>query len=128
MRRAYNGNSRKCASIMHWNLGSRFWDKKRDDIQLLVDQYKPDYLFISEANLFHDTPEHLIEVEGYNLVQAKTMSLYKFSRIVLLCREGTQYSVELNRMEEQVSSIWITLGGKGRKSLLVGGGCIGIIA
>ena len=37
--KAYNGNGRTCVNIMHWNLGPRRWDNKRDDVQLVVDQF-----------------------------------------------------------------------------------------
>ena len=117
----YNGNVKKCISVMHWNLGSRHWDSKRDDIQLLADQMSPDYLYISEANLFHDTPPHLTDIERYKLIKAKTMSKLKFSGIVLLVKEGMIFSVEHNRMEDEFSSIWIKVGGRGRSKLLIGG-------
>ena len=64
--KTYNGNIKSCFSIMHWNLGSRLWDKKRDEVQLLVDEQAPDYLFISEANLLNDKPDHLTNIEGYS--------------------------------------------------------------
>ena len=92
--KSYNGNGGKCINVMHWNLGPRYWEKKRDEIQLLVDQHSPDYLYISEANLFQDTPEHQTLIEGYKLVTAKTMSKLKFSRIVLLVKEGMNFTVE----------------------------------
>ena len=123
--RTLNGNIAKGVQIMHWNLGSRFWDKKRMDIQHLADQYSPDYLYISEANLFHDTPDHLREIEGYKMALARTMESLKFSRIVLLCKEGAQYTVETNLMSKEMSSIWVKLSGKGRKTLLLGGGIQG---
>ena len=103
--KVYNGNGKKCFSVMHWNLDPRHWDRKREDVQLLADQFTPDYLFISEANLFSDTPQHLIHIEGYNMVKSKTMSKLKFSRIILLVKEGMQLSVEHNRMEEEFSII-----------------------
>ena len=84
----YNGNGKKCISVMYWNLGPSFWDKKREEVQLLADSHNPDYLFISEANLFADTPEDLTDIEGYELIMSKTMSKWKFSRIVLLVKDS----------------------------------------
>ena len=121
IKKSYNGNNRNSIHVMHWNLGPRFWDNKREDVQHLVDEYKPDYVFISEANLFHDTPPHKTEIEGYDLVMARTMETLKFSRIILLCKKGAQYKVETNRMSQELSSIWVKLSGRGRKSLLLGG-------
>ena len=119
--RAYNGNIKSSIKVMHWNLGSHHWDKKVNDVQHLVDQHKPDYLFISEANYFHDTPANKTDIEGYDIVFAKTLARLKFSRIVLLARHEMQFTLESSRMEDTISSIWIKTGGKGRKSLLIGG-------
>ncbi len=55
------------------------------------------------------------------LILAKTMTSLKYSRIVLLCKTGLQYKIELDRMSEDISSIWLKVGGRGRKSLLIGG-------
>ena len=106
---------------MQWNLGPRHWNNKRDDVQLLTDQFKPDFLFITEANLYNDTPGHEVEIEGYNMIRAKTTSRLGYSRIVLLCKTGNIYSVESDRMDDDISSVWIKIGGRGRKGLLLGG-------
>ena len=105
---------------MHWNLGSRHWEQKRDEIQLLVDQHGPDFLYISEANLFNGTPDHETHIEGYNLTRAKTTEILGYSRIVLLSKSGINFKLENDRMDDDISSIWIKLGGRGRKSLLIG--------
>ena len=119
--KSYNGNRQSCISIMSWNLGPRHWDKKREDIQLLVDQENPDFVFITEANLFNFIPNHLVEIEGYTLTRAKTTETLGYSRVVLLAKEGLVYTVETTRMHDQVSSIWLRIGGKGRKALTLGG-------
>ena len=117
----YNGNVKGCINIMHWNLGSKRWEKKIDEVQLLVDQYSPDHLFISEANLFQDVPDHLTGIEGYVMTRASTMEHLKYSRIVLLSKIGSAFTVEWNRMDKEVSSIWIKIGSRGNKSLRLGG-------
>ena len=80
----YNGNRSGTVNIVHWNLGSTHWERKREEIQLLADESQADFIFISEANLFADTPEHQIDIDGYNIIKAKTMETLKYSRIVLL--------------------------------------------
>ena len=106
---------------MQWNLGPRHWNNKRDDIQLLTDQYRPDFLYITEANLYNDIPGHEIEIEGYTMIKAKTTSRLGYSRIVLLCKTGNIFSVESERMDDDISSIWVKIGGRGKKGLLLGG-------
>ena len=117
----YNGNRKSSLNIMHWNLGSKYWDKKQNEIQALVDQYTPDILYISEANYFHDTPKHLVDIEGYKMETALTMENLKYSRIILLCREDLIYTVETHRMSNKFSSIWIKVGNRGKSSLRIGG-------
>ena len=40
------------------------------------------YLLISEANFLNNTPDHLTNIEGYNIVKAKTTESLNYSRIV----------------------------------------------
>ena len=117
----YNGNRRSNISVMHWNLGPRNWNNKREDIQLLVDQQKPDFLYVSEANLYNHIPEHERDIEGYSLICAKTTSRLGYSRIVLLCKDGIQYKVQNDLMQDDISSIWVHVGGRGRNGLHIGG-------
>ena len=117
----YNENRKGSISVMHWNLGSRFWERKRDEVQLLVDHQSPDFLFISEANLFSDTLSHLIEIDGYTMTRAKNMESLNYSRIILLSKVGLVYKVEWDRMDREISSIWIKIGNRGNRSLRIGG-------
>ena len=87
----------------------------------MLEETHPEICFISEANLFKDKPDHLCRIEGYNLTRAKTMDHLGYSRIVLLTKEGLNFSLEDGRMENDISTIWIKVGGKGRKGVLVCG-------
>ena len=62
-----NGNGKSTLAISHWNLGSKLWKNKRNQIQALVEQTNPDILFISEANLDDQTPTHESMIAGYTL-------------------------------------------------------------
>ena len=119
--KSYNGNGRSCVTVMHWNLGPRRWDNKTDNVQLLVDQHKPDILYVSEVNLYNEIPDHMCNIKGYIMTKAKTTVGLGYSRIVLLCKAGLQYTVELDRMEGDISSIWIKLGGRVRRGVRVWG-------
>ena len=119
--KSYNGNGKNCVSLMHWNLGSKLWENKHDKIQLLVDQLSPDFLYISEANLMKNTPNHLIDIEGYEMTVADTMEHLQYSRIVLLSKVGQIFTVEHDRMNNDISSIWIKIGSRGKRSLRIGG-------
>ena len=116
-----NGNRITNLKIMHWNLGNKFWKRKVEEIQLLTIDEKPDFLFISEANLFSIDEDYEIRVTGYELNHSKTWQAFNYSRLVLLAREGLQYSIEERYMDEEISSIWICIGGRGRKRTMRGG-------
>ena len=106
---------------MHWNLGSRKWENKRDSIQALVDEFLPEICFISEANLFWGVPDYMTSIEGYDITLAKTWNKLKYSRIVLLTKKGLQFKLEEDRMEDTISTIWIKVGGRGVKGVRICG-------
>ena len=116
-----NGNGKKSVEIVHWNLGSRKWQNKVAEVQALVDEMKPDYCFISEANLAANLPDYQTNILGYEMITPKSHKIYDFSRLVLLSKEGSKFKVEQNRMSPEIASIWISIGGKGKNSTLIGG-------
>ena len=68
-----NGNGKNSLLISHWNLGSKKWVNKRNQIQALVDTDNPDLIFISEANLDELTPPYESLITGYVITLPKTV-------------------------------------------------------
>ena len=66
-------------------------------------------------------PDHMCNIEGYVLTKANTVLSLGYSRLVLLTKIGLVYTVEERRMEEGISTIWIRVGGMGRKAVLICG-------
>ena len=64
----------------------------------------PDVCYISEANIYNGVPDYLCSIEGYTLMRAKTVRTLGYSRLVMLTKEGLQYRLEEDRMEEDISS------------------------
>ena len=54
--RAVHGNRTQCFRVIHWNLGSKHWTKKLVEIEGLLNEKKPELCFITEANLWVNTP------------------------------------------------------------------------
>ena len=125
--RSMNGNIRNCLDVLHWNAGARNWENKRDDIQHLIEDYgRPDMLFISEANRWDGLPEHCSQIVGYHAVFPKSQEIIGFSRILLLVKDGTNYSIEKSLMDdEDVSSNMGTGEGEGEKKSGTGRGVQG---
>ena len=116
-----NGNINKSIKSIHWNLGSRFWDNKSEDIQYLVDEIKPDLAFISEANLFSGLANHMRIIDGYSIVYTSAINTLGYSRLVLIVREGFQVTLKKDWMEDQVASIWVQIKNRGCKGITICG-------
>ena len=116
-----NGNGKSALAICHWNLGSRKWRNKRNNIQALIDQEAPDILFISEANLDESTPSHESLIIGYNITLPKTVTRNKTARLVLLTKENLDFKVKEELMDDTFTSIWIKICRPGAKGLLICG-------
>ena len=119
-----NGNRngpRNLVKIIHWNMGSRFWPRKLEEVVALIEEKDPDLLFISEANLMADLPPEQRTVRGYNLVLPNTMVQLGYTRIILLIKEDINYKLLTQFMNNSTASIWVSLGSRGRRPLTVGG-------
>ena len=116
-----NGNRKNSVQIAHWNLGSKRWKNKRDQIQALVDLKSPDLIFISEANLDEMTPEYETIIQSYNINKPKTISDHRISRLILLLREQLKFTIEDKFMSKDIASIWVTILKSGARRVLVAG-------
>ena len=96
-------------------------NNKLDDIQLLLNEQKPDLCYISEANLWEGLDPHQMELENYNLVLPLTMKSQKHARLVLLVKESLTVT-RLDRYMDNISAtIWVRVGTEGRNSVRVCG-------
>ena len=68
-----NGNRVEQLKIIHWNLGSKLWCNKLEDIELLLTEFKPDLCYISEANLWNGLDYHEREILGHEIIYPNTM-------------------------------------------------------
>ena len=116
-----NGNGKNSLSICHWNLGSKKWKNKRNQIQALVDQTNPDIMFISEANLDDSTPSHDSLITGYLITLPKTMTRNGTARLVLLTKENLDFKIRDDLMDDIFTSIWLKIKRPGSKGLLICG-------
>ena len=116
-----NGNGKNSLQISHWNLGSKKWTNKRNQIQAYVDTVNPDVMFISEANLDEMTPLHESLITGFDITLPKTVQINGTARLVMLTKVDLEFELMENLMDDIVSSIWIKISRQGVKGLLVCG-------
>ena len=86
-KRAINGNGQDL-KIEHWNGGSKLWQNKKDELELLLSQRKPDLCFISESNLWAGLASHKMEIQGHSLIFPKSLKVSKLARIMLIVKEN----------------------------------------
>ena len=74
-----NGTLRQNISVIHWNMGAKFWERKKLEVEAVLFQFNPDIFIISEANMKLDLTDEEKRVNGYYML---LQILYKY-RIML---------------------------------------------
>ena len=118
-----HGNGNRVWSVQYWNMDSKLYQNKVDEIQAFVDTEQPDLFFISEANLKEEMLDfpHLIDITGYNMTLPKTMSKYHHARLILLSKNNLNFTVIEDLMNDEVASIWVKPVFKGMTNMIIGG-------
>ena len=110
-----NGRMKKALKIVQWNLGAKRWENKIGTMKHLIDDFDPDLICISEANLFTEVEDHLRVIPGYKLILTDTMEAMKYCRLALLIKDEISFKVETEYMDKVTASIWISIPRKGQK-------------
>ena len=108
-------------SILHWNGGSRKWQNKRLDIELLLREKNPDMLYVSEANLWEGLDSVDKDIPGFKLYLPNTMSTLKHARLVLLAKDDLPIQILEEKTDTEAAMIWAKVGTTRRSSLVIGG-------
>ena len=121
LQKTKNGNIMKQLKILHWNLGAKLWKNKLEEIELLLEQYKPDICLISEANLWDGLDNHEREIVGHKLILPNTMATLGHARLVMVVRQEIHVKKLDEFMDNENPSIWVRVGGTTKKSIVIGG-------
>ena len=116
-----NGVLGKSLTVAHWNMGSKFWERKVVEAEVVALEYKPDIFIVSESNLLNDLPEIERNIPGYKLYLPKTAEVQIVSRLIIFVKETLKVEIKTEFMDVQVAAIWLKVGARGRKPLLIGG-------
>ena len=116
-----NGTNRKGLTVIHWNMGSKYWQRKIIEAEAVALQYKPDLLIISEANLMEDLNDQQRNLTGYSLLLPKTTELQMVARIIMYVKDGLNVVKMEEIMDNGVAAIWVKVGGRGKKPLIIAG-------
>ena len=107
-------------SLIHWNMGPRYWTRKTHEIEAATQQYSPDIFTNSEANLLHGLTDYEKTIRGYQLFLPPVPANQKIARLALLLKEGVTADVQQYLMHPALAAVWIKIGARGKKPMLIG--------
>ena len=110
MMHSTNGNRQtkknKVLKIMQTNTGNGDFGKSQNILKKYVDQHRPDFMIVSEANFKGDETNLDIHFPNYKF-EVNLMKNMTKSRLIVLIKKGIDYKRITNYEEDDLSSIWI---------------------
>ena len=115
------GRKKNGITIMHWNKGSSFLMNKKDDIETIIENYKPQVLGLSEANLRHEDNLDDVQLQDYNLHTCPTINnpIHGVSRVVVYTHKSLIVKPRPDLMDPWISAVWLEVGLPGRHKFLI---------
>ena len=121
LRKMINGNGLgQHVSLIHWNMGSKHWLRKKHEIEAVTQQLAQDVYAISEANLLHSLTDLEKNIPGYQMFLPPRPADQKVARLALLLRDGVIAEVQHQLMDPSLASVWLNIGARGRKPMMIG--------
>ena len=94
-----------------------------NEIKNVIESVKPHLLVICEGNLRLSVNEALVQKPGYDLFRAQTIhnsDIKNISRVLVYKHSSVIGKVRTDLMSNSVDIIWLEIGLKNHKKLLVG--------
>ena len=118
-----NGNCRRRNGLRmaHINLGGGFLINRLNEIEHIVEDYKPHVLGISETRFDHNHSLQDITIENYDIYFSKTLlnPILKTSRCAVFVHKDIVVKERKDLMNDIFSSVWLELGLPKHKKILV---------
>ena len=119
----YGNKNKEGIKIMHWNCGGGYLKNKINEIETVISKYKPHILGISESYFMkgHDLDD--VYISDYNIYLSKTLENPELnvSRLAVFVHKNVpKVKLRLDLMDRNFSSVWLEVGLKYQKSILVG--------
>ena len=107
-----NGRKRNGLKMAHINLGGGFLTNRRNEIEHIIEDYKPHVLGISETRFEHNHCLQDVNIENYDLYFCKTLQnpILKTSRCAVYVHKDIVVKERPDLMNERFSSVWLELG------------------
>ena len=110
------GNKNGSYKLLHWNKGNSNLKNKYDDICMTIDNIKPEFFSIQEANYnIHSN----IKFPGYNIEYNNLISKNDSARTILLIINNISYKRRHDLENDYVLSIWFQVNITKKKYILI---------
>ena len=94
-----------------------------NEIENVIQSVRPHVLIVSEGNLRQCVDQTTVQIAGYQLITAETITnsqIKNISRVIIYKHESVTAKIRLDLMNNTVDSIWLELGFKWSASRLEG--------
>ena len=108
-----------CIKLMMWNKGNSLFDKKKDEIELLLSNHKPMCLGIMEANVEPDHHLPALEIDGYKLELDGLWHSGAKARTVIYIMNEASYVRRKDLEPPDSPAIWLEFWPASKKACLV---------
>ena len=107
--------------ILHWNKGPSYLQNKQQEIETIIAGHQPHILGLSEANLWADHDQHLVQHADYNIHTCLTLNNPELSvsRVVVYTHQSLVVTRRHDLEDPTISSIWLEGGLPRQKKILV---------
>ena len=109
----------KNCTIMSWNKGNATLGNKIEEIEVIIEKWKPAMFCVLEANLEVDSYLNAVQIEGYSLEKDKLAENGFKCRTVIYISNSVEYSRRKDLEPSCSPVIWIELFPKSAKSCLI---------
>ena len=120
-RYTYGNRNQRGLKIASWNKGGGYLHNKVHEIEKIIEDIHPHILGITEANRFKNHTEKDINIEGYDVITAKTMDNpnLNVSRVIVYKHKSVVSKVREDLMDDNISSIWMEVGFPNKRKILI---------
>ena len=117
-----NRNKKNGIKIMHWNMGGGYLINKMNEIETVINAYRPHVFGISETCFKKGHNLSDIQVQDYAIYFSKTLenpSLNVSRVMVYVHKDIVKPKLRTDLMNDAFSSVWLEIGLKRQKRLLI---------
>ena len=111
---AMMGNNTANYNLLHWNKSNSNFNNKTNDINEIIDLFRPHFFSLVESNYIFREP---YIVKGYKMENSRLHISSSFARNTFLIRDNIDYERRNDLEDPYISSIWVEVNISSRNIL-----------